>query len=90
MFFPTTKHSINRCMCIDLFCCCSQNVLDQILHFTSLPLTVILAYTGNNLKLLRNLLLEGIPVYCFIIVQIASTEIMQLHRHETDAFTGKK
>ena len=66
--------------------------MSQIILCTPILLTVLLAHTGNNLKLLRDLLLEGIPVYSLNILQTASAEIMQLHRYETetDAFAGKE
>lgn len=66
--------------------------MSQIIFCTPVPLTVLLAHTGNNLKLLRDLLLEGIPVYSLNTVQTASPEILQLHRYEaeTDAFAGKE
>lgn len=66
--------------------------MSQIIFCTPIPLTVLLAHTGNNLKPLRGLLLEGVPVYSLNIVQTASAETMQPHRYgaETEAFAGKE
>jgi len=77
-------------MYVDLFSVVSR--MCQIIFCTPIPLTVLLAHTGNNLKLLSDLLLEGIPAHSLIIVQTASTGIMQLHGYEveTDVFAGKE
>lgn len=54
--------------------------MSLIIFCAPILLTALLAYTGNNFKLLRDPFLEGIPAYSLNFVQTTSTEITQLYR----------